>query len=221
MQVSLINQSTVVTDDQVKALMGCLQQQLDNDFSPVWGVNATLVFDQNPNNWWLVFLDDSDQADALGYHDLTDNNLPIGKVFVKTSGDQWSVTASHELLEMLVDPNVNLCSIKGSSTIYAYEVGDPVENDTYQIGDYSVSNFVYPAWFEENASSGQFDKLGNLTVPFTLSPGGYISYMDISNGNWTQATANKAFEADDRFVRRIKHKKHWRKSHALSSGKNP
>jgi len=50
-----------------------------------------------------VILDDSDQAGALGYHDLTSDGLPIGKVFAASdlkAGTSWTVTASHELLEM-------------------------------------------------------------------------------------------------------------------------
>jgi hypothetical protein len=36
-----------------------------------------------PDSWWLVFLDNSDQAGALAYHDLTNEGLPLSKVFVK------------------------------------------------------------------------------------------------------------------------------------------
>jgi hypothetical protein len=32
-------------------------------------------------SWWLVMLDDSDQAGALGYHDLTSDGLPLGNIF--------------------------------------------------------------------------------------------------------------------------------------------
>ena len=40
----------------------------------------------------MVFLDNSDQAGALAYHDLTDEGWPISKVFVKTIvGDNASV----------------------------------------------------------------------------------------------------------------------------------
>jgi hypothetical protein len=35
-----------------------------------------------PDGWWLVFLDNSDQAGALAYHDLTNEGLPLSKVFV-------------------------------------------------------------------------------------------------------------------------------------------
>jgi hypothetical protein len=62
------------------------QQQVAGDFRPIWGLDAQLTFipqgSQPPaNTWQLVILDDSDQADALGYHDLTEDGLPMGKIF--------------------------------------------------------------------------------------------------------------------------------------------
>lgn len=57
--------------------------------------------------------------------------MPLGKVFAGTDlkyGYTWSVTASHELLEMLADPNINLTVLLQNSetagTLYAYEVCD-------------------------------------------------------------------------------------------------
>src|SRR5262249_31056630 len=61
--------------------------------------------------WAVVFLDDADQPGALAYHDLTPEGLPLSKVFVRTTiqnGDLVSVSASHELVEMLVDPAINM-----------------------------------------------------------------------------------------------------------------
>jgi hypothetical protein len=115
-QISVINESTVLTDADVIPVVSALQQQVTNDFRPAWGLDAELTMipqgQQAPaGTWWLVILDDSDQAGALGYHDLTPDGLPIGKVFAASDlkfGTSWSVTASHELLEMLADPNINL-----------------------------------------------------------------------------------------------------------------
>ncbi len=85
-QISVINESTVVSDAEVTPVVGALQKQVTNEFRPIWGVDAELTL--VPKNtlppsgsWWLVILDDSDQAGALGYHDLTSEGLPIGKVF--------------------------------------------------------------------------------------------------------------------------------------------
>jgi len=135
-QISVINASTVVADNDVQPVVDALQKQVTNDFFPAWGVNAQLTFVPTggtppPGTWWLSILDDSDQAGALGYHDLTPDGLPIGKVFAGTDlkyGMTWSVTASHELLEMLGDPNINLTVFvqndQSTGILYAYEVCD-------------------------------------------------------------------------------------------------
>jgi len=114
--VSIFNDSTALTDADVQPVVAALQRQVSEHFAPAWGIDATLAFvpkGQQPRagSWWLVVLDDTDQAGALGYHDTTPDGLPMGKVFAKTDLDNhlsWSVTVSHELLEMLGDPDVNL-----------------------------------------------------------------------------------------------------------------
>ena len=142
-QISVINESTVLTDAEVTPVVIALQQQVTNDFRPIWGTDAELKMvpqgTQPPTGtWWLVILDDSDQAGALGYHDLTPDGLPIGKVFAASdlkAGTSWSVTASHELLEMLADPNINLTvfaqNANTTGILYAYEVCDACEDDSF------------------------------------------------------------------------------------------
>jgi hypothetical protein len=198
-QISVINSSTVLTDNQVSDVVPVLQKQVTQDFYPVWGVDAQLTFvpstsDPDPSSWWLVILDDSDQANALGYHDITSEGLPLGKVFAGSDmkfGSNWTVTASHELLEMLGDPDINLTAFVQTSdtagTLYAYEVCDACEADqyAYQIDGVDVSDFVYPAWFESfrKPSSTQFDKQNQITQPFQLLDGGYIGVFDVSAGS--------------------------------------
>src|SRR5690349_2916460 len=90
LQIAVINESTVIADSDVQAMVPAFQQQWNGDLQPIWGVEeASFAFvpkDQAPGagTWWVVFLDDSDQAGALAYHDLTNEGLPISKVFVKT-----------------------------------------------------------------------------------------------------------------------------------------
>ncbi|MGI4851476.1 MAG: hypothetical protein ACRYGR_05995, partial [Janthinobacterium lividum] len=110
--ISVINSSTQITDKEAENVVAALQIQLDRDFTPVWGVSAKLHnvgHGGKPvaGHWWLSLLDNSDQAGALGYHDLTNEGLPAGKAFIASDvqyGLAWSVTISHELLEMLIDP---------------------------------------------------------------------------------------------------------------------
>jgi hypothetical protein len=207
-QISVINESTVLTDSDVTPVVAALQQQVTNDFRPIWGTDAELklVPQGTPapaGTWALVILDDSDQAGALGYHDLTPDGLPLGKVFAASdlkAGTSWSVTASHELLEMLADPNINLTvfvqNANTTGTLYAYEVCDACEDDSfgYQIDSVLVSDFVYPAWFENFRAQGstQFDRLNKIQNPLELLTGGYIGVFSVTDGTgWQQQTAEK------------------------------
>jgi hypothetical protein len=234
-QIAVINASTVLTDSQVQTVVPALQKQVSEHFFPAWGVDANLTFvpqGANPpaGTWWLTILDDSDQAGALGYHDLTNEGLPMGKVFAGTDlkyGSEWSVTASHELLEMLGDPNINLTVFvqknDSSGRLYAYEVCDACEADNlaYKIGNTLVSDFVYPSWFEDfrAPNSTQFDYGNHLTKPLQLAPDGYIGIFDITSGNgWTQLTAQTMThariraEVGTRRERRRTIRSHWMKS---------
>src|SRR5436309_15508938 len=68
-------------------LITALQVFLDDYFVPVWGTPAKLVKTTTfrKGAWALAFLDRADVANALGYHDLTPDGLPLSKVFVKTT----------------------------------------------------------------------------------------------------------------------------------------
>jgi len=207
-QISVINASTVLNDNEIRPVVNALQQQVTNDFRPAWGIDAELTFVPTgatppTGTWWLTILDDSDQAGALGYHDLTPDGLPLGKVFAGTDmkyGSSWTVTASHELLEMLADPNINLTvfvqNANTTGTLYAYEVCDACEadNNGYNIGNVLVSDFVYPSWFENFRTEGstQFDQTNHIQSPLQLLTGGYIGVFNVSDGSgWTQITADK------------------------------
>jgi len=234
-QVAVMNTSTVLTDAQVQALVPALQIQVHRDFAPVWGQDANLLFVSQgsapPGSWWLSAFDNSDQAGALGYHDLTPEGLPLGKFFAGTdiqNGTQWTVTASHELLEMLADPDVNLCAYlqnnSGDTLFYAYEVCDACEADAfgYSINGTLVSDFVYPAWFESfhQPGSTQFDFQSKVQQPFQLLSGGYISTLDPSSSNgWTQAVSQEGAQryamrapVGSRRERRRTPRSHWLRS---------
>lgn len=210
--VSVINQCTVLHDTDIQKVVAALQIQVSQHFAPVWGVDATLTYVPKnhkpaPKTWWLVMLDTSDEAGALGYHDLTPDGLPIGKVFAKTDlhyGASWSVTMSHELLEMLADPSCSLCYFiqpdDNSGTLYCAEVGDPVEADHlgYKINGIQVSDFIYPAWFEPyQPKSTQFDYMKHCTSPLQILPGGYMSIFRVnSSTGWSQITDRRDLDAN-------------------------
>jgi hypothetical protein len=205
--IACINKATISLGVEFPVLVNALQRYIDEFFAPVWGTPAQLVMSQDemPQAWALVFLDDADVAGALGYHDLTNAGLPLSKVFVRTTinnGDLVSVTASHEIAEMLIDPAINMWAEDAEGTMWAYEMADAVEESTFQIDNVFVSNFVYPAYFESFRLPGsrKFDFLGQVQRPFEILTGGYSTIKKGNNVSQIFGSEEKAarFAAEDR-----------------------
>jgi hypothetical protein len=196
--IVVINESTAAADGDIQAMIPAFSQQWNQDLRPVWGVDeATFAFlpkTQAPaaGAWWVVFLDNSDQAKALAYHDLTNEGLPISKVFVKSiqaDGASLSVGATHEICEMAVDPWLNSAYQDPQGVFWAGEVCDPVEDDKYgyEIGGVLVTDFVTPNWFAHAHAGGQIDLEDHANAPFQVLTGGYAQKFDPGKG-WEQVT---------------------------------
>jgi hypothetical protein len=183
--IACINQATVDLGVDFDALIAALQKFVDEKFAPIWGTHATLqkAADFIPGAWAMLFIDTADQAGVLGFHDLTPDGLPVSKVFVKTTidaGQKVSVTACHEVAEMLVDPAINLWAEASGGRLFAYEMSDAVEEEEFDIDGIAMSDFVFPAYFEGFRAPGstQFDFLGKISQPFQILPRGYSLVRD-------------------------------------------
>lgn len=217
--IAVVNRSTVVSDDAVRTAVAAVQIQIDRDFYPVWDIPASLkFFDKDaiiPDPFWeIVILDDADMDGALGYHELTPAGEPLAKVFAKTDAEfglNWTITFSHEVLEMIVDPYINLTVLDQDSNttgmLYAYEVCDATQADQfgYQINGVWVSDFVYPAWFDpyriDRPGQDVFDHMRRCTRPFEILSGGYMPVFEVRGGSgWTQIFNGRALRANqDRY----------------------
>lgn len=203
--VSVTNNSSVLSDEQCQQITIALQHQITYHFKPYWDSGAVLKWAGKkafPETWEIAFLDDSDQAGALGYHDFDPKAYPVAKVFAATDQQyslSSSVTASHEILEMLADPYINLAAQTSDTEFYGYEVGDPVESDNfgYKINiarkdqpanPILVSDFILPRWFvPESPTDGvyKFDYNNQLESPLQVLEGGYVSIFTSGEG-WNQ-----------------------------------
>ena len=202
LQIAVINESTAIADADVQAMIAAFSAQWNKDLNSVWGVGAA-SFAFNPSkqappagSWWVVFLDNSDQANALAYHDLTNEGLPISKVFVKTiQADKasLSVGASHEICEMAVDPWLNSAYQDPQGTFWAGEICDPVEDDQYgyEAGGVLLTDFVTPNWFGHKSAVGAIDLQRHTNRSFEVLTGGYAQKFDPQKG-WVQVTGAKA-----------------------------
>jgi len=185
--IAFVNRATAPLGVDLGKLVAALDKQMQQDFVPIWGYPAKLDVTDKPKDdeWQIVFLDDADAANALGYHDVTKDGQPISKVFVATTiaaGQTVSVTTSHELLEMMIDPGAQLWALNPNGWFYAYEMCDAVEDEEYVIDGIAVSDFVYPSFFEpwHKPQSVQFDHLNKVSQPFQTLQNGY---QIVSNGS--------------------------------------
>ncbi len=216
-KIAVFNKAKTPLGVDLDALIAAMQEYIDKFIVPVWATPAKLVktTDFRKGCWAIVFLDDADQEGALAYHDLTPDGLPQSKVFVRTTinnGDLVSVSASHELVEMLVDPAINLMSTgPDARAVYAYESADPVEALSFKVKGIPMSDFVYPSYFEDFRKPGsvKFDQMGKVKRPFQILSGGYqIIFKD---GKWNQQFGSRAkqrkFAMEDRRMHRSEERK--------------
>jgi len=208
-RIALQNKSSgKISFEDLAKLAPVLQTQSDRDFTPIWGVRAQISVlqkgDHIPTGVWPVFfIDPSGEPGGVGagVH-LDKHGKPYAFVTDEgyDSGD-WTITASHELLEMLADPFGNTFQSgpdmdpksDGHLVNYLVEVGDPCETFSYTIDNIKVTDFVTHDYYLAN-TNGPYDFMGQLSKPFEVPPEGcYISWQDPKDGHWHQKTPEGKF----------------------------
>jgi hypothetical protein len=211
MIISVINHTNgQVSDAELLQAIRAINRQITEDFSPYWSLAATLRLEgrggarpqqQNPADMRgdaIIYLwNQTDVDNALGYHDRNNRGIPYGFVFTdlaQSLGEPWSVTLSHEALELIGDPEVNLL-VAGPhpadpqlDVFHWYEMCDAVQAETYTIDEVAVSNFVLPLYFTGGEErGGRNDFLGRLyngkpLQSFGVNPGGYVGFFNPATG---------------------------------------
>jgi len=229
MDISVVNFTRTLKDEAIQKVIRAVNLQIALDFEPYWHTGAVLRLEgagtrlrrQAPAELRgdaILYLWDkkADVSDAVGYHWANNKGLPYGFVFTQIARqmrEPWSVTFSHEALELIGDPEANLFSAgphprHPERTVYFwYEMCDAVQDDSYKIMDVEVSNFVLPLYFKLKAGAGGYTDFlgrrhkGKRLKPFGVNPGGYVGFFDPHAG---KAGRNGTFEADQRAQRRLK-----------------
>ncbi|MEX3962827.1 hypothetical protein AB4Y42_11510 [Paraburkholderia sp. EG286B] len=197
----IANLSTV-TSSQLTAALDAIQIQINRDFGREWGITTKLSSQQvtlplsadqiDASHDAIIYLGNEAQDpyggvdDLLGYHASNSPGVPYGFVYLDACAlrkQDWSVTLSHEILELLVDPQTtgrapgpDPTNLAGPDALFEMEVCDPTETDTYTIGTVSVSNFVTKRYFGLNGESTATNFCRLPLSPFSARPGGYAQY---------------------------------------------
>ena len=224
MIISIINH-TAIPRSRVQETLRAVNRQMSEDFRRYWHRDITVRLE----GWTggqpdpeipldmrgdaVIYLwDEEDIDDALGYHDLTAKGVPFGFVFTRLSeelGEHWSVTLSHEVLELAMDSEVNLLAEgphpdpneRGRMVYHWYELCDAVQADTYVIDGTEVSNFVLPHYFTQgDEHDNHNDFLGTGLSSFQVAEGGYAGFLDPETGQHSTWTRHGDLEAEKRLA---------------------
>jgi len=242
-QIALISKSKKVTHQELSRVSAALQRQVSKDLRPIWQIDATV--DAFPSDadvplgyWKITVMDKIPATGASGFH-LDKQGQPFADV---AWSDTWSLSASHECLEMLVDPfgrqiMPGPSPKEGQGRVnFLVEVCDPVESpanaytiNTGTTAEVQVSDFYTPEFFSPVRSAGaRYSFGGNLRSPRQVLKGGYLSWFDPADGHiWQlfgpaemgnfqdQGAGSLSRDITDHFARRT------RAAHAAKSEKMP
>jgi len=211
MIISVINLTAgAIKDAELLGVIRAINRQIAEDFEPYWGFGARLRLEGNSTtravkqsfvdmrgDAVLYLRNKANVKDALGYHDRNNKGIPYGFVFTELAaelGESWTVTLSHEALELLADSQANLLVMgprpdgKPGQVFHWFEMCDAVQDDTYKVDGIEVANFVLPLYFTpDGGAGGRNDFLGvehdgKKLTPFGVNPGGYIGFYDPKTG---------------------------------------
>jgi hypothetical protein len=204
-QVGLIDTTGKLDPTLVQAAGASLNIQVMRDLPQFWNIQATVMslpHGKVPAGVWPVNLVKSLPPGEGGFH-MDRNNQPYAKVIANPGSDEWTIDASHEILEMLVDPsgnrlqNARAIEIGPKGAIqdgvgqfdYLVEACDPCEADgfAYSIQGVAVSDFLTPHFYDSTTTPGtRYSFTGSIQAPRRLLPGGYISFINMQTNEVQQ-----------------------------------
>jgi hypothetical protein len=214
MIINIVKGEKTMTKSRLRRALSAVQKQIDRDFTPYWGMPCMLregppqrpAGPEHQDSCVLYIQKKANIEDALGYHDRTARGVPFGFVFLDVSlelGEPWTVTLSHEVLEMIADPHVNVLAMgphptQRRSVFHWYEMCDAVQAQTYNIDGTEVSNFLLPFYFTVEAEPGPCDFLKSGVKSFKVAPGGYVGFFDPDKGEHVTYAARGDKQAQKR-----------------------
>jgi hypothetical protein len=205
--LALVSETERVSSSELARVAAALNKQATRDITQLWGVQASvdafINLEDVPLGYWpMVVRDDIGFPGAAGIH-LDEDGQPFALI---QHSNSWSLTASHEAVEMMVDPLGDRL-IAGPSlkedqgrVEYLVEVADPSEAAQfgYTINGILMSDFYGPRFFDPVAAQGvQYSFTGAITEPRQVLRGGYISWHEPISGHWWQLLY---FEAEPEFL---------------------
>lgn len=198
--VALVPRGVDVSPALLALVSSAIQIQLIRDVGPAWGIQATCTaypsLQDVPPHYAMVFLV-SEAKGRAGLHFRPEHpDEPPFALVTFSPGGMWSVAASHEIIELLIDPTGNRL-VGGSdprnssqSVSFLAEACDPCQDVmfAYQVDHEHpalVSDFCLPSFYGLGTQAAPYSFRRSILAPLSVANGGYLSWRD-ADGNWFQ-----------------------------------
>jgi hypothetical protein len=221
--VAIVSMAREVPMRDLMQVAAAVQKQVTRDFSPLWGIAATVDAFEDlasvPSDYRPVVLfgdlgelpsrlesllgkqpaasliDALESDQVAGIHLTAITRQPFSLVSVSGS---WTVTVSHEALEMLADPYGNRLVAaahpldRAQRVNYLLEVCDPCLSTYYTVNGVPVSDFYTPRYFDPvRINSVRYSFTGALEYPLEILKGGYLTWIDPRDSGLYQLRAGE------------------------------
>jgi hypothetical protein len=225
MRIDVINLSPEVIEPALlKRYVRAVNRQVADHFAPEWELAAKLEIldidvkrrntrriDVLPGDAVIYVGSTARRTDYAGFHDTSPRGTPYGVVYQDIAdklAEPLSVTLSHEVLELIADPQANLFAAgphpdpkTRRTVLFWYEACDAVQDESYEIDGVAVSNFVTPLYFtlgEQRSRKNDYlgKRRGYNLRSFGVNRGGYVGYTNPGNFH------AEVYEPDDRAKQR-------------------
>ena len=221
--VAIISLTREIPSRSVLQAAAAVQKQITRDFTPFWGLSATVdAFDDLesvPSDYHHVVLftdpddltaeleprigeryaaeliDDFERDRLTGLHLNTFTRQPFALV---QASDVWSVTLSHEIIEMIIDPFGNRLIAAAHPrdpdvrVKYLLEVCDPCQAVWYPVNGVPLSDFYTPRYLDPvGVGTSRYSFTGAIERPQQILEGGYVSWIDPADSGLYQLAAGE------------------------------
>jgi hypothetical protein len=141
-------------------------------------------------------IDDFERDRLTGLHLNAYTRQPFALV---EATDAWSVTLSHEVLEMIADPFGNRLIAaahpldRRQRVRYLLEVCDPCQTVWYPVNGVPVADFFTPRYFDPvRVDRSRYSFTGALQYPLEIMDGGYLTWVDPEDSGLYQLASDDA-----------------------------
>jgi hypothetical protein len=221
--VALVSLTRQIPTRYVLQAAAAVQKQITRDFTPFWGLRATVDAFEDlssvPSDYHpvIVFgdadelvgrlelavgeqvagelIDDFERDRMSGLHLNAFTRQPFALV---AASDAWSVTLSHEVLELIADPYGNRLVAAAhpldprQRVKYLLEVCDPCQSIWYPVNGVPVADFYCPRYFDPvGLDRSRYSFTGALERPLQILEGGYLSWIDPADSGLYQLSGSE------------------------------